>query len=82
MKHGTYSRYVHGPCRCEPCTEAATAYKRHWVKAASARPIPDHVHGTWGGYVNYRCRCTPCRDAAREGQRGSNARRAARDGAR
>lgn len=30
--HGTRSGYVHGGCRCEPCTLANRTYQREYMK--------------------------------------------------
>lgn len=52
-KHGTRARYVWGPsendtqgspCRCRPCTDAATAYERHRERQA--------LYGRWQPYVD------------------------------
>ena len=41
MTHGTFAGYVHGKCRCEPCTDAnrdharkAQGYQGHRLTAA------------------------------------------------
>ncbi len=56
--HGTRSRYVNGPCRCEPCTEANRAYIAAW--RATLTPATAAVHGTDSTYVNHGCRCRSC----------------------
>jgi hypothetical protein len=65
--HGIKSTYNTG-CRCDPCTDANTAYsrkqqqKRAEAVAANASNVP---HGM-SGYFNWGCRCDRCKQASRE----------------
>ncbi len=55
--HGTRSRYggqgVHPPCRCEPCTEANTAYQRRYNerKRNQASDAAAGYDPTYGGLL-------------------------------
>jgi hypothetical protein len=64
--HGTNGRYSQG-CRCDPCTDAHSAY--HWrntlAQRERGREDPSLIpHGTTGGYRNWGCRCKACTAAA------------------
>jgi hypothetical protein len=71
-RHGTRTRYVWGPdesgtagvpCRCVPCTAAATAYERHrerqvlygrWQPYVDAGPAREHLRALAGCGIGWR----------------------------
>ena len=75
--HGTYSRYTHHGCRCEPCTIANRNYHACQRERLASRPRSDVPHGTAGGYANWCCRCQECKAAHRVNMVAAYARRKA-----
>jgi hypothetical protein len=64
--HGTVSRYKHGGCRCDACTDAQAAAMRAYK--AIPRDPADLRHGELSTYNNYGCRCLPCTAAKADDQ--------------
>jgi len=54
--HGLRSTYAHG-CRCDPCTEANSAYQT--ARSRRGEVPPGGLHGL-SGFINYGCRCAVC----------------------
>ncbi len=75
-KHGTISRYVHGPtldgtegkgCRCDECRGANSVWSassRHKRGQRKGELLPE-AHGKDSTYINWECRCADCRAAHR-----------------
>lgn len=85
LTHG-YSAYSNGPCRCETCKAAKSAYMRDRRSEAirNARPgwAADGVtHGTRSAYEEHGCRCGQCLAAERNGTRWNRPRRKAGESA-
>lgn len=62
MRHGTLTRYINGPCRCEPCRAAHSRWQKRWrydrhrngpvlVDSTRAR---EHVEALIGGGMSKR----------------------------
>src|SRR5690606_25954162 len=63
-RRGTYSGYSVG-CRCEPCRQAGSEYRRAWRRRLyeALQSDPAHPkHGTPSGY-DAGCRCARCFEA-------------------
>lgn len=77
--HGRVGGYTQG-CRCAPCTDANTRYRRADVADRRTR-LSEAPHGTDGAYSNWGCRCTECTAAHSKVMRAQHERRrAAADG--
>jgi hypothetical protein len=61
--HGTRSRYINGPCRCDACTDANRTYIAALRDKLLVRPIPRGAHGNSSTYTNWGCRCPRCTQA-------------------
>jgi hypothetical protein len=65
-RHGIYSTYTNGGCRCRPCTDAMRRYRADRTARIRRDGLPPYaVHGTLHTYANLGCRCAPCTEANR-----------------
>ena len=63
-RHGRYSTYTHGRCRCVECRAAHRRYSRDRRMRALRFGLPPGVeHGTYHAYCNLGCRCDDCKAA-------------------
>lgn len=80
--HGLVGTYVHG-CRCAPCTQANTDYRRAERHRRAERIQEDPTlapHGRVTTYTNWGCRCAPCSEANAARCREQNKKRSRRRG--
>lgn len=80
--HGVAATYIVGGCRCQPCTQANTAYNVDARARRAARLAADPTvvaHGRASTYRNWGCRCEPCSAANTAACRRSIVRRLVRE---
>jgi hypothetical protein len=62
--HGTHYQYKRYKCRCEPCRNAQSEYKKKWRESKGQTKRYNNT-SKCGEYLNYKrgCKCNLCRAA-------------------
>lgn len=84
MTHGTTFAYFKHKCRCEPCRQAGSTYRRAYEKLRQQRykdnPTVSKIpHGNRSKYRYDGCRCRLCKAAQAHYAAGVRARRKERE---